>query len=193
MSYLQRVLLGNEQLHFERSGNKDEDSWIGGSTTYSSYLSRQRPLLPYSKPATIYRDDVLTGLSIDPSQYPASPVTGRNAATNRAAYDSPRTPHSPMAVRQKSSCCKVTPSQFSPAPHSQPPQLESALSRDTASSPRAANSPLMRCSRSMRTGGGGARRLSMPLRPAPAPACLTPTAARAFHADNSDADADAAV
>ena len=93
MSYLQKVLLGNEQLQFERSGSKDEDSWIGGSTAYSSYLSRQRPLLPYSRPtkeAKFNRDDAITGLSIDSSQYPVRLVTGRGIASNRVAYISRR-------------------------------------------------------------------------------------------------------
>lgn len=186
MSYLQRVLLGNEQLQFERSGNKDEDSWIRGSTAYSSFLSRQRPLLPYSKPAKegqINHDDVLTGLSIDPSQYPVSPTTGRGTTAHRSVYISQRAPQSPRVAnssfQQRTSCWATYPGPFSPTDAAS----HSMLSLDSTCSPRASNSPLVRCARARR-GGASARHTPL-LRPAPAPACLTPTAARA---DNPDGE-----
>jgi hypothetical protein len=207
MSYLQKILLGNEQLRFERFRYKDDDNWIGSSAAYSSYLSRQRPLLPYSKPTTSNRDDVLTGLSIDPSQQPASPAIGRGTSASYA-YSSPRAAQSPMAAksgylaacnsprppqspltrpdnRPRTSCWTLNPGQFSPARHF---LARSTVPRDTVSSPHPANSPPVRCARAVRA-SSSARRLHMPLRPAPSPACLTPTGDRAFQ-DNTNADID---
>jgi hypothetical protein len=219
MSYIHKILFGNKELRFERS--EDEDSWIESNGSYSIFHTGSSPLLPYSNPdmpRIVNRDDVFTRLNIDPTQNSSSP-DGRGLAFNRAIYiaprttqcpmsaisradyNSPRTPRSPISVsyRPRTSCCAANQSQLSPKPHPYAAS-QSALSwGDTAPlSPHAANSPhaALRNARSAR-GGAGARRLHVPQWPAPAPACLTPTAARVFHAAAAaaavDADADSAV
>eukprot|EP00291_Cryptomonas_curvata_P018812 CAMPEP_0172167256 /NCGR_PEP_ID=MMETSP1050-20130122/9470_1 /TAXON_ID=233186 /ORGANISM="Cryptomonas curvata, Strain CCAP979/52" /LENGTH=238 /DNA_ID=CAMNT_0012838025 /DNA_START=43 /DNA_END=759 /DNA_ORIENTATION=+ len=186
ISYVQKILFRNKDLRFE---SKDGDSWAETSTVFPSFHSRPNPLLPHSKPdveSIINRDNVFTGLNIELSQYPASPATGLGTAAHRAAYISPKAPQSPMAAnlgyRPRTSGWIVNPGQFSPVPHPHAAsQSTLSWSDATPSSPHAANLSPMRCTRAVRA-GAGARRLHMPLRPAPAPACLTPTAARVFHA-----------
>jgi hypothetical protein len=206
MSYLQKILFGNKKLH-ERPGNNDEEVGIVKDSIFSC---GSRPLFPYSKPETesiVNRDDVFTGLNIDSSFDSctpasggglASPAMGRGSTSSCAAFISPRAPRSPMAAnlgyRQRSSCWAASPGQSSPIPR---PHLASQSSLSwgdtTSSSPRAANSPSGRCARAA-LGSGSARRLHLPLWPAPAPACLTPTAAQVFHAAAAAAaDGDSAL